>query len=677
MEQKALATHALELRNQRLQEVYRKQREAVLGKAVPVVSQRRPGIVTFVPSSIQSWGLEAPESLRPPERKWSKVTSGTVLGDQEAPDSFCLCLNKPWNRAETRDTGRPRDGWGITRPESGTERSRTFYHFTIAMLEQSLRDEELRAQHQTAVLRLRELALEEKAGAELAFLEHQIGEIQHLKKVYLSLHHGRKQLLQHQQSVLKVQRSVAHLRQELQARTQLLQVIKKDDSLDSQLKPQEAKELPPPDWAAAIRVAALDCAEEKNQDVCRTYDIHFYPTFRVILDLIPYDNIVVSRALDRDKAFLGTLGISSVPSCYLIYPNGSHGLVNVAKLYTADLESGLHYLLRVELAAHKSLAGTQLKTFRDFMTVIAKLFPGRPSVKKLLETVQEWLANLPLDKIPYNAILDLVNNKMRGRLYTAIFALGPGSVDSEAGFEDDPQAVLQTIRRYIHTFFGCKECAEHFEEMAKESMNSVKTPDQAVLWLWRKHNMVNSRLAGHLSEDPKFPKVPWPTPDLCPACHEEIKGLDSWNEDQVLVFLKQHYSRDNLVDTYSVDQGSPGDWGDLGKEQEEGEGLNPSGKSWIHQDAESLRPPHILGPRTDLSKNLHHRLDLRLQSPKGLQALEEAKASVPFLGIGFSSLDMSLCVVLYVASSLFLMIMYFFFRVRSKRWKVRLYHPAV
>lgn len=55
---------------------------------------------------------------------------------------------------------------------------------------------------------------------------------------------------------------------------------------------------------------------------------------------------------------------------------------------------------------------------------------------------------------------------------------------------------MQTIRRYVHTFFGCKECGEHFEEMAKESMDSVKTADQAVLWLWRKHNMVNSRLAG-------------------------------------------------------------------------------------------------------------------------------------------------------------------------------------
>lgn len=145
----------------------------------------------------------------------------------------------------------------------------------------------------------------------------------------------------------------------------------------------------------------------------------------------------------------------------------------------------------------------------------------------------------------------------------------------------------------------------------------------------------------------------------------------------MLVFLKQHYSRDNLVDTYSVDQGSPGEQKAQGREQEESEGLNPSGKPWRHQDTESLRPPHLLGPQTDLSKSLQHRLDLRLQSPQGPQVLKEAKAVVPFLGVGFSSLDMSLCVLLYVASSLFLMIMYFFFRVRSKRWKVRLYHPAV
>lgn len=54
LEEKASAVRALELRNQRLQEVYRKQREAVLGKAVPVVSQTTPGIVTFFPHCAQS-----------------------------------------------------------------------------------------------------------------------------------------------------------------------------------------------------------------------------------------------------------------------------------------------------------------------------------------------------------------------------------------------------------------------------------------------------------------------------------------------------------------------------------------------------------------------------------------------------------------------------------------------
>uniref|UniRef100_A0A8D2H7B6 Coiled-coil domain-containing protein 187 n=1 Tax=Urocitellus parryii TaxID=9999 RepID=A0A8D2H7B6_UROPR len=101
LERKAVATRTLELRNHRLQEVYRKQREAVLGKAVPVVSQTNPGIVTFVPSS----GLEAPGNLASPVLQWNKVTSGKVLGAQEAPGSFCLCLNRAWDHTETLETG--------------------------------------------------------------------------------------------------------------------------------------------------------------------------------------------------------------------------------------------------------------------------------------------------------------------------------------------------------------------------------------------------------------------------------------------------------------------------------------------------------------------------------------------------------------------------------------------
>ncbi|XP_054583419.1 sulfhydryl oxidase 2 [Eptesicus fuscus] len=575
------------------------------------------------------------------------------------------------------------------------------------------------------------------------------------------------------------------------------------------------------DWAATIRVAALDCAEKSNHEVCQAYDIHFYPSFRyfraftkdfttgenfkgpdrelqtvrqamidflqnhtdanrppacpaldpirpsdvlslignhegfyvailfesnssyvgreVILDLSPYENIAVKRALDSDPAFLEKLGISSVPSCYLVYPNGSHGLINIAKplrsffssylkslpdvrkkslalpgkpskeetsevmvwrefdrskLYTADLESGLHYLLRVELAAHRTLAGAELKTLKDFVTIVAKLFPGRPPVRKLLEMLQEWLASLPLDRVPYNAVLDLVNNKMRisgifltnqikwvgcqgsrpelrgytcslwKLFHTLTVQAGthPDALD-DTGFEDDPQAVLQTIRRYLLTFFGCKECGEHFEEMAKESMDSVKTPDQAILWLWKKHNLVNSRLAGHLSEDPRFPKVAWPTPDLCPACHEELRGLDSWDEEQVLLFLKRHYGSDNLVHTYAAALGGAGE-----AEEREGGRANPE-RAGDH-GAQSLRQPGALPPTPRPSEGSH-------LGPAGPEGRREAEAAAPFLGMGFSSLDMSLCVLLYVASATFLMVMFFFFRVRSRRWKVRHRHPSV
>lgn len=45
--------------------------------------------------------------------------------------------------------------------------------FPPQMLEQSLREEELRAQHQAALLRLRQKALAEKVHAERAWLEHQ------------------------------------------------------------------------------------------------------------------------------------------------------------------------------------------------------------------------------------------------------------------------------------------------------------------------------------------------------------------------------------------------------------------------------------------------------------------------------------------------------------------------
>ncbi|OCT67024.1 hypothetical protein XELAEV_18038306mg [Xenopus laevis] len=457
-----------------------------------------------------------------------------------------------------------------------------------------------------------------------------------------------------------------------------------------------------------------------------------YEGREVILDLIQYSNIVVRRALPSDKAILEKLGIGSVPSCYLIQPNGSHGLINDvksvrsqlsshlkalrgvrkrlpsetahsglskgsqqedaamkefdrSKLYMADLESGLHYILRAELANHHTLEGEKLKTFKDFVTILYKLFPGRPRVMKLLETLQEWLVSMPLDKIPYDAILDLVNNKMRisgifltnhtqwvgcrgskshlrgypcslWKLFhslTVQAAVKPDALANTA-FEADPQAVLQTMRHYIREFFGCRECAKHFEAMTKETVDSVKTLDQAVLWLWRKHNVVNNRLSGAPSEDPKFPKVQWPTSDLCPACHGQMGGMHSWNEDEVLAFLKRYYGNQEI----SLEFADP--------------------RKDLSEAADGNKEPHFnKKPQEDVNKRNPQFLDKLVPKKPEKSLNSKNHQSVSFLGIGFSNIDMSLCVILYLTSSLFLMVMYFFFRFRSKRWKVRYNRPFV
>lgn len=48
-------------------------------------------------------------------------------------------------------------------------------------------------------------------------------------------------------------------------------------------------------------------------------------------------------------------------------------LFSRSKLYMADLESALHYLFRIELATHRTLEGAALKTFKDFVTILAKV----------------------------------------------------------------------------------------------------------------------------------------------------------------------------------------------------------------------------------------------------------------------------------------------------------------
>ncbi|XP_057582701.1 sulfhydryl oxidase 1 isoform X2 [Hippopotamus amphibius kiboko] len=453
------------------------------------------------------------------------------------------------------------------------------------------------------------------------------------------------------------------------------------------------------DWRPALNLAALDCAEETNNAVCRDFNIPGFPTVRffkafsktgsgatlsvagadvqtlrerlidaleshsdtwppacpplkparleeiteffarnaeeylalifekegsylgreVTLDLSQHKGIAVRRVLDTERGVVSKFGVTDFPSCYLLFRNGSSSRVPVlmesrsfyttylqrysrgtrdaawtttaptstnavaptvwkvadrSKIYMADLESALHYILRVEVGKFSVLEGQRLMALKKFVAVLAQYFPGQPLVQNFLHSVDDWLKKQQKKKIPYSSFKTILDTRKEGTVIAEkVHWVGcQGSKPHFRGFpcslwilfhfltvqaarqNVDPaqetakaQEVLQAIRGYVRSFFGCRDCAGHFEQMAAASMHQVENLNSAVLWFWSSHNKVNARLAGAPSEDPQFPKVPWPPRELCPACRSELRGAPVWDLDNTLNFLKTHFSPSNIV----------------------------------------------------------------------------------------------------------------------------------
>ncbi|XP_067825537.1 centrosome-associated protein 350-like [Heptranchias perlo] len=170
-------------------------------------------------------------SLLPSESHWRRTMESNKklqLGDNSVQNT----TNEPFRKWQ--EVGMPIFG-------SQDALSR----FTLEMAQQYLKEEELRARHQTALFRLREKALREKTKAELAWLEHQKThlrdkgqddkmpaiikkqreilmklqqekvEIRHLQNVYRAAHQERKLLLKQQQEIFRIHQSTAQLQCQL------------------------------------------------------------------------------------------------------------------------------------------------------------------------------------------------------------------------------------------------------------------------------------------------------------------------------------------------------------------------------------------------------------------------------------------------------------------------------
>lgn len=117
--------------------------------------------------------------------------------------------------------------------------------------------------------------------------------------------------------------------------------------------------------------------------------------------------------------------------------------------------------------------------------------------------------------------------------------------------DEEAHMAFTSICDFIHNFFICEECRQHFYQMCSSVSNPFNKTQDFALWIWSAHNKVNERLlkeeTGMGTGDPKYPKIIWPPKQLCPACYLPLKPKNNesnqtnWNKDEVFKFLTSYY----------------------------------------------------------------------------------------------------------------------------------------
>ncbi|KAJ7943048.1 Sulfhydryl oxidase [Quillaja saponaria] len=122
--------------------------------------------------------------------------------------------------------------------------------------------------------------------------------------------------------------------------------------------------------------------------------------------------------------------------------------------------------------------------------------------------------------------------------------------------DGESQLTFTAICDFVHNFFICEECRQHFYEMCSSVSSPFNKARDFSLWLWSAHNKVNERLikeeASLGTGDPKFPKMIWPPKQLCSSCylaHDQRSNKIDWNQDEVYKFLTTYYGK-TLVSLY-------------------------------------------------------------------------------------------------------------------------------
>ncbi|XP_023332063.1 sulfhydryl oxidase 1 [Eurytemora carolleeae] len=224
----------------------------------------------------------------------------------------------------------------------------------------------------------------------------------------------------------------------------------------------------------------------------------------------------------------------------------------------ADLEKTVVYALLHEVPMKGEISGERFIALKDFVQILVDFFPQT----SVLYPILEQLTFLQESKVLEN--LRTLVGSWDGFYERASWKSCKGSEPQFRGYpcgqwmlwhsltvaqylEDwgSPDLVLRAMLQYIKHFFSCTECSRHFVNMTADGneFNQLATYQDAIIYLWEKHNSVNERLKNQATEDPHFSKEVFPSIESCPLCYNKN---GSFSLSDVRTFLVNMYGDLNV-----------------------------------------------------------------------------------------------------------------------------------
>ncbi|CAF1093850.1 unnamed protein product [Adineta steineri] len=246
------------------------------------------------------------------------------------------------------------------------------------------------------------------------------------------------------------------------------------------------------------------------------------------------------------------------------------------KVNMVDLELALSHIIRQEIPQMKKIQGEAYTALVQWLTVLVKYFPGREPVmnylKHLLSKVNEQSNDFSGDKfqqianiktsdaylpITYVKYQHCAGSTPQYRGYTCglwlLFHTLTISQFEQKSQQINIPEIPKAIKGYIQYFFTCQQCRDNFmKETSNINQLNTKTKYEAVMYLWTIHNNVNKRLRGDVTEDPKYPKVQFPSKYLCPQC--QIINANAYDVENTINFLVRYYSEKNIDSTLVLNE---------------------------------------------------------------------------------------------------------------------------